>query len=94
MEDWLSACTTQRVGKRVVEIDRYGAVSRTLSSTEATDGNNIKLTIDSNLQRVAENALEENINYIRDQQETLLNSDSWLDKNIYYCQDFLVLQEE
>ena len=81
MEDWLSACTTQRVGKRVVEIDRYGAVSRTLSSTEATDGNNIKLTIDSNLQRVAENALEENINYIRDQQETLLNSDSWLDKN-------------
>lgn len=53
MEDWLSACTTQRVGKRVVEIDRYGAVSRTLSSTEATDGNNIKLTIDSNLLRVA-----------------------------------------
>lgn len=81
MEDWLSACTTQRVGKRVVEIDRYGAVKRTLSTTEATDGNNIKLTIDSNLQRVAEAALEENINYIRDAQETLLNSDSWLNEN-------------
>jgi len=52
MEDWLSACTTQRVGKRVVEIDRYGAVSRTLSSTEATDGNNIKLTISSASQKM------------------------------------------
>lgn len=81
MEDWLTACTTQRVGKRVVEIDRYGAVSRTLSTTEATDGNNVKLTIDSNLQRVAERALEENINYIRDEQETLLASDKWLDTN-------------
>ena len=81
MEDWLTACTTQRVGKRVVEIDRYGAVNRTLSTTEATDGNNIKLTIDSNLQRVAEEALENNINYIRDAQEVLLNSPSWLDQN-------------
>jgi len=81
MEDWLTACTTQRVGKRVVEIDRYGAVSRTLSTTEATDGNNIKLTIDSNLQRVVETALENNINYIRDAQEDLLRSDSWLDQN-------------
>ncbi|MBP3645213.1 MAG: hypothetical protein J6K55_02200 [Clostridia bacterium] len=81
MEDWLSACTTQRVGKRVVEIDRYGAISRTLSTTEATDGNSIKLTIDSNLQRVAETALEENINMIRDEQEKLLNNDTWLDMN-------------
>ena len=81
MEDWLTACTTQRVGKRIVEIDRYGAISRTLSSTEATDGNNIKLTIDSNLQRVAEKALEDNINYVRDAQEDLLNSQSWLDEN-------------
>ncbi len=81
MEDWLTACTTQRVGKRVVEIDRYGAVSRTLSTTEATDGNNIKLTIDSNLQRVAEQALAENIEEIRNTQEDLLNSDSWLDTN-------------
>lgn len=81
MEDWLTPCTTQRVGKRVVEIDRYGAVSRTLSTTEATDGNNIKLTIDSNLQRVAEEALENNIDYIRNAQEKLLQSSSWLDEN-------------
>lgn len=81
MEDWLTPCTTQRVGKRVVEIDRYGAISRTLSVTEATDGNNIKLTIDSNLQRVAEEALKSNIDWIRDAQEDLLRSDSWLDQN-------------
>ncbi len=81
MEDWLTPCTTQRVGKRVVEIDRYGAISRTLSTTEATDGNNIKLTIDSNLQRVAEEALKNNIDWIRDAQEDLLRSDSWLDQN-------------
>lgn len=81
MEDWLTPCTTQRVGKRVVEIDRYGAISRTLSVTEATDGNNIKLTIDSNMQRVAEEALKNNIDWIRDAQEDLLRSDSWLDQN-------------
>ena len=81
MEDWLRPCTTQRVGKRVVEIDRYGAVSRTLSTTEATDGNNVKLTIDSNLQRIAEAALETNINTIRDEQEKLLKNDTWLDTN-------------
>lgn len=81
MEDWLTACTTQRVGKRVVEIDRYGSVSRTLSTTEATDGNNVKLTIDSNLQRVVEAALEQNINDIRDTQEALIQSDSWLNAN-------------
>lgn len=81
MEDWLTPCTTQRVGKRVVEIDRFGAVNRTLSTTEATDGNNIKLTIDSNLQRVAEEALKNNIDYIRDAQENLLNNDQWLDLN-------------
>ena len=81
MEDWLTPNTTQRKGKRVVEIDRYGAISRTLSTTEATDGNNIKLTLDSNLQRVAEQALAENIEEIRNTQEDLLNSDSWLDTN-------------
>lgn len=81
MEDWLSANTTQRMGKRVVEIDRFGAVSRTLSTTEATDGNNIKLTIDSNLQRVVEQALAANINQVRDRQEKMLNDDTWLDAN-------------
>ena len=81
MEYWLTPNTTQRKGKRIVEIDRYGAISRTLSTTEATDGNNIKLTIDSNLQRVAEQALAENIEEIRNTQEDLLNSDSWLDTN-------------
>ena len=81
MEDWLTPNTTQRKGKRIVEIDRYGAISRTLSTTEATDGNNIKLTLDSNLQRVAEQALAANIEEIRNTQEDLLGSDSWLDTN-------------
>ena len=81
MEDWLTASTSQRVGRRVVEIDRYGAVSRTLSTAEATDGNNIKLTIDTNLQRVAEAALEQNINEIRDEQERLMGTDTWLEAN-------------
>lgn len=81
MEDWLTPNTTQRMGKRIVEIDRFGAVSRTLSTTEATDGNNIKLTIDSNLQRVVEQALAENIDQVRNTQEKMLNDDTWLDAN-------------
>lgn len=81
MEDWLTPNTTERQGKRIVEIDRYGTVSRELSSSEPKNGNNVKLTIDSGLQRVAETALESTINEIRAEQEKQMLNPSWLEEN-------------
>lgn len=81
MEDWLTPNLTERQGKRIVEVDRYGTVSRELSSTEPRNGNNVKLTIDSGLQRVAEAALEETIEQIREAQEKAMRDPGWLDNN-------------
>jgi len=81
MEDWLTPNSSLRQGKRVVEIDRYGAVSRELENIPPKDGNNVKLTIDSSLQRITEMALERNIEIIRTEQEALFNSPRWNDAN-------------
>lgn len=77
MEDWLTPNSSLRQGRRIVEIDRYGSVSRELENTPPKNGNNVKLTIDSSMQRVAEAALEETINIIRTEQERLINSEKW-----------------
>ncbi len=81
MEDRLTASSSQRVGKRVVEIDRYGSISRELYNSPPQNGNNIKLTIDSGLQRVAEIHLEETVNEVRNAQEDAMRSDRWLEEN-------------
>ena len=80
MEDALTANSSQRQGKRIVEIDRYGAVSRELESTPPRNGNNVKLTIDSSMQRVAEMALEETISIIRAAQEKQQDNPRWRDE--------------
>jgi len=89
MEDWLTPNSSLRQGKRVVEIDRYGAVSRELENTPPMDGCNVKLTINSQLQRIAEMALEENINIVRQEQETRYGSPDWNDthKDIWNDRD-------
>lgn len=81
MEDWLTASSSQRQGRKVVEIDRYGRVNRVISNVEPQNGNNVKLTIDSALQRVAENALADNITTVRASQEAQLTNPRWLEEN-------------
>lgn len=81
MEDWLTANTSERQGKEVVEINRYGSINRTLSVTQPQNGNNVKLTLDSGLQRVVEEALRTNIGEIREKQEALVQTSSWLNAN-------------
>ena len=79
MEDTLTASSLQRRGSRVVEIDRYGAINRELYNIQPENGNNVKLTIDSALQYVAEIALANNIEQIREFQESEKNNPRWLD---------------
>lgn len=81
MEEWLTPNTSQRQGTRLVEVDRYGSVSRELENTPPQNGNNVKLTIDSNLQRIAESGLEATINEIRTKQESQYGSSKWQEEN-------------
>ena len=81
MEDWLTQNSSLRQGNRVVERDQLSKVVRELSYTEPQDGNNVKLTMFASYQQVAERAIADNVNYVRNQQEKLMVSDSWLESN-------------
>ncbi len=82
MEDWLTPNSSLRQGRRVVEIDRYGSVSRELENVPPKNGNNVKLTIDSALQSVAETGLEQTISIIRTEQEKQLESSKWKEAHV------------
>ena len=81
MESWLTACISERQGSRVVEKDNTGKITRALSYTEPKDGNNVKLTLDVNFQQMAERAIADNVNAIRDEQETKMANGDWLEQN-------------
>ena len=81
MEDWLTQNSSLRQGSRVVERDQLSKVVRELSYTEPQDGNNVKLTMFASYQQVAERAIADNVNTVRNEQESLMVSDAWLESN-------------
>ena len=81
MENWLTANITERQGSRVVETDPSGKVTRVLSYDEPSDGNTVKLTIDSEWQQVAERCIKENVQNTRLAQEDKMRDPSWLETN-------------
>jgi penicillin-binding protein 2 len=56
-------------GKEVVEVDAQGRVIRTVSSTPAEAGHDVKLTIDLDAQKLAEESLQQGIDAARAQQD-------------------------
>ena len=81
MESWLTASSNRTQGSRVVERNNLSTVVRELSYTEPEDGNNVKLTIRSAYQQQAERAIANNVEQIRDKQESLMVDSSWLEDN-------------
>lgn len=81
MENWLTANITERQGSRVMEKDPQGQLTRQISYTEPTDGNTIRLTIDTVMQTVAEKAIEDNVIKVRSIQEEKMQDSKWLEKN-------------
>jgi penicillin-binding protein 2 len=69
MEQYLTGDTTEHQGSQQVEVDSSGKVIRVLSTTPASDGDDVVLTLDLELQQVCETALERNIAEIRADQE-------------------------
>ena len=81
MEDQLSPYVSYRQGERVVEIDTRGKIVRELSYTAPVDGNSVVLTIDSELQDVMRQALQDAINDINYQQRQVMAGSSWQRRN-------------
>ena len=81
MEDWLTQNSSLRQGSRVVERDQMSTIVRTLDYNEPKDGNNVKLTLHASYQQVAERAVANNVLIVRNKQEELMTSDSWLEDN-------------
>lgn len=74
MEEYLTSNSGERMGKQVVEIDSRGKVTRVLSETEASPGYDVVLTIDADLQKKVEEALESNIQSINQTQQQIYNA--------------------
>lgn len=74
MEQYLTASTSEKKGERVIELDSSGAILGEVSSTPASNGNDVYLTIDLRLQEVLENALADNIKQARAVQESTYKS--------------------
>ncbi len=81
MEDWLTQNSNLRQGKREVERDSVGKITRELGYQEPTDGNNVKLTIVASYQQQAERALATNVASTRKVQEDKLMLNAWLESN-------------
>ncbi len=79
MEAELTGSSGERSGKRVVQVTSGGRIIKELSYDAAKNGNNVYLTIDNNLQRVAEEALRKNIAEIKGRQ-----MDEYNKKTSYY----------
>ena len=81
MEDQLTPYITYRQGKQVVEVNNRGKIIREISYQAPLDGNDVILTLDTQLQAAMEMYLEKNINYIHGEQEALINSYAWRKNN-------------
>ena len=61
MEAELTGSSGERIGQRLVEVTKGGRILSEISFDKPKSGNNVYLTIDNNLQRIAEDALRKNI---------------------------------
>ncbi|MBR0026804.1 MAG: hypothetical protein IJP37_06565, partial [Clostridia bacterium] len=59
MEAYLTGAIDARQGTQVIEVNKYGSMIRELSESSPSDGNDVMLTIDVDLQQVTEKALED-----------------------------------
>lgn len=75
MEAYLTGATSEHQGTREVEINKNGSIIRELSNTAATDGNDVMLTLDIELQNVVEQALQNLITKTAAKEQDLIDAD-------------------
>ncbi len=75
LEGYLTPHLYGRLGTTEILKNKRGAIVEVLDSTQPTDGMNVRLTIDLELQKVCEQALRDNIEATRQKQEARINRD-------------------
>lgn len=76
MESYLTGSTNARKGTKEIEVNKHGTHIRTLASTPPSNGNDVILTIDLQLQTVTEAALEKLIKKIAADEAALIEADA------------------
>lgn len=69
-EDWLTAETEDKKGSILAEVDNVGTIVNILDEEEAQDGYDVVLTIDSRYQRKVENFLREEIERLKNLEDS------------------------
>ncbi len=69
MEEYLTASTTDKKGSQEIKIDQNKGAGEVISYTAPQNGNDVVLTLDIKMQEVLEEALKNNINAVRQEQE-------------------------
>lgn len=75
METYLTGATSAHHGAIVLEVNSNGAIINTVSTTAATDGNDVTLTLDLPLQIVTEQALYDIIQAIHTKEQNKIDPD-------------------
>ncbi len=75
MEAYLTGATSAHQGEREVEINKNGSIIREISSSPASDGNDVMITMDAEFQAVAEKALETLILHAAAEEQALIEQD-------------------
>ena len=70
MEDYLTAETADKRGKKEIRVNTNGVVLETLSESLPKNGNNVILNIDLELENVLMEALRNNVERVRQEQES------------------------
>jgi penicillin-binding protein 2 len=65
LESYYESYLRGKDGGRIIEVDRKGQAKRVLEERESFPGNNLVLTIDKDIQDVAEKALREQLTYLQ-----------------------------
>ncbi len=76
MEAYLTGATKEHQGQRKVEINKNLSITREISYIAATNGNDVMLTVDIELQTVCENALSTLIAKMREQEQQMIDEDA------------------
>ena len=81
MEDYLTPNSSLRKGYKVVERDQMSRITRVVDPGEpATDGNNVRLTLNAAYQEVAERVIRDNVATVRSLEEDKIHEGKWLEK--------------
>ena len=81
MEEYLTPNSSLRKGYKVVERDQMSRITRVVDPGEpATDGNNVRLTLNAAYQEVAERVIRDNVHDVRAIEEDKKNDGKWLEK--------------